>query len=151
MKIIEIISDYILEFPIMEMAVERKFAIHQIHGLSMTLSDHLIKLYAFDDNARDHWIKEINSFLNKIDNYKLKPNSKKLSGDTYYRLLFSEPLDSGADEIGRRIEKMQSDEYSECKRSSLSNAMILEKLEKLLRTISFDMANNKYKSFRNYI
>lgn len=152
MRIFEIITDYLLDSPLFEMAFERKTVVNKVRDISITLSRHLIKYLAFDDQAKNHWLNEINGYLNMIDDVTLKPNNKKLSGDVYYSLLWDGPLNDGIDSITRKIRSMTRNEYKDCKRSQLSDAQIYETLEKVLHKLSYDMANNIFTGdFSDYI
>ena len=103
MRIFEILTDKILDLPLFEMAMERKHVIQNVRGLSAPLALHLIKYYAFDDQAKNHWLSEITSFLEQIDSYTLKPKGKKLDGSQYYSLLWDEPLGNGVEWLEKTI------------------------------------------------
>lgn len=150
MRLFEIITDRILNSKVMEMALEKSRCIDKIRDLSFPLSIHLIKYYAFDDQAKNHWLTEINSYLIQINHYRIKPNSKKLKAEVYYQLLWDEPLNNGVKFIDDTLYTLQGDQYSTCKRSSLSSHEIYEKCEKILHRLSYDIANGKFTGIRNY-
>lgn len=151
MKFLDFLIDRLNETTLIEMAYERKTAINKVRGVQSQIASHLIKLYAFDDIAKEHWISEIDTWMQIADDIGIKPNNKKLSGDMYYQLLWDEPLNNGVAFITRVINKLKKGQYASCKRSTLSDAQIYEQIEKLLHTISYDMANNKFMTFRDYI
>lgn len=151
MRFIEFLADKLMETSLFEMAYERKKAINEVSALARQIKTHLVKLYAFDDQAHDHWVMELDTFFSDIDDITLTPNNKKLSGDIYYQLLWDQPLNNGVGFITKLINRMVARQYSNCKRSSLTDVQIYEQIEKVLHTISYDIANNKFVSFRNYV
>lgn len=151
MSLFELFIDHLFDVPLFEMAYERRKAIDVIRGVAPTLAIHLIKYYAFDDVSKGHWASEINGYLSRIDNTTLKPNNKKLSGETIYKLLWDEPLNNGIGFITKNITKLQAGDYGSVKRSDLSDQEIYEAIEKLIHTVSYDISNNKFVSFTQYV
>ena len=149
MRISEIILDKLNETALFEMAFERKTAINIVRGKAKPIVDHLIYLLIYkNSNARNHWKSELSAFINSIDYLYLKPSKRKLSGNDYYNLLFEEPL--GGDII--QIEKLLSQALSkEGDPNATINPYILkESLEKIIHKLSFDLANDQYKSIDDY-
>jgi len=151
MRLFDIIFDRLTDIPLIEMAYRRKTAIDAVRSYAPTISLHLVKYYAFDDQAKNHWVVELDNYFEEINRIVLKPNNKKLSGDTYYSLLWDEPLNNGVGFITNVIERLSKKEYKNCKRSALTDAKIYENCEKILHVISYDIANNKYTDFKDYI
>jgi hypothetical protein len=152
MRIFEIFADNVFKISLMEMAFERKVCIDTIRGLAYPISIHLVKVLAFDDEANAHWVKELDTFLEQVNSLTMKPKGKKLKGETYYSLLWDEPLNNGipfiTDIIGKLVRKGG---YENCTRSSLTDAQIYEQCEKILHKVSYDIALNKYQDFSDYI
>jgi len=151
MKLFELFADNVFRISIMEMAYERRKCVDIITGISPEISNNLIKILAFDDQAKTHWLKEINAHLYKVDDLFLKPNNKKLSGDMYYKLLWDEPLNNGVSYITNKIDRYINTTYSKCKRSTLSEYEIYEQCERILHDISYDIAHGKFTSIEKYI
>lgn len=150
MRLYDIICDKIINSRLLEMALERRVCMDKVRDLSLPLSLHLIKYYAFGDQEKNHWLTEINSFLVKISTLRTKPNSKRLKPDVYYSLLWDEPLNNGVSALQDTIELLQADEYAKCIRSDLTEYQIYEKLEKLIHKLSYDIADGSFRSIRNY-
>ena len=83
---------------ILEMSFDAKRAMIKIGGIADPLNRHLMKLWMYPD-AKDipHWKDEIDTWVDTIANMEIKPNQKKLSKETYFRILYEEPLDDISD------------------------------------------------------
>ena len=87
MKLIEILDNILLE-----MSYPRKKAENKIENLNHAIISHIacILLIKFDDSQKqyyNHWINEVNSYLFKIDEIRIKPKNKKLPFRRYFELL----------------------------------------------------------------
>ncbi len=76
------------------MAYPRKYVENIIIGLEDPLNEHLVKLVGFDFSAeqRNHFRREIRTWLGKIQRLRLKPDSRTGSFKFYYDLLFDYPF-----------------------------------------------------------
>lgn len=150
MKIKDLIADWLCETEIFEMAYQRKKAIEIVRNHQRQIAKHIIKYLYYDASleTKKHWVAEINAWLATIDEIKLK-NGKKLSGDVYYDLLFNEPLGEVTDISGiiKNIDKFEDMKYFN-KIGTLSELHV--SCEKLLHTISYDLANDKFEDFSYY-
>jgi hypothetical protein len=152
MKVYEIVTDWLICSPLFEMAYKRKFATDKIRELAPNIAEHLVKVLAFNDEAKNHWITEINTWVRKINNITLKPKGNKLPADTYYELLWDEPLNNGVPFITHMIESMVRHEYENVSRSNLSDQQIHDECERILGDLSYDLASNcGYIDIRKYI
>lgn len=150
MRISEIILDKLNETALFEMAFERKTAINIVRGKAKPIVDHLIYLLIYkNSNAINHWKSELSAFINSIDYLYLKPSKRKLSGNDYYNLLFEEPL--GGDII--QTEKLLSQALSKegDPNATINPYFLKESLEKIIHKLSFDLANDQYKSIDDYV
>jgi len=78
----------------------------RLASLAEPVTDHLIKLYLFSNSEyRDHWRKEIWSFLNKVP--KLRMNNKFPSSNFIFKLI------SGYADMASQLMFATIDEYSE--------------------------------------
>lgn len=151
MKITDAVLDLLNDTLLFEMAYERKVAINKIRELQTEICVHLVKYFYFEYNRNsDHWLTEIDAWLSKINFIRLKPNGKKLSGDAYYNILFDEPLGHGVVAIND-ITTYLNRTYKDLSKSGLSDYQILEKTEKALHSISYDIANSKFTTLKDYI
>jgi hypothetical protein len=109
MKLVEILDNILLE-----MSYPRKKAENKIENLNHAILSHIvcILLIKFDDSQKqyyNHWISEVNSYLFKIDEIRIKPKNKKLPFRRYFELLFNEYADVGLENfvifVKHRIEE----------------------------------------------
>ena len=83
---------------LLELSFDAKTIIWKIRGLSDPIIAHLIKLYMFPNSTyRDHWINEVSIWLGNIADYNVKHYRRKLSEETYFKLLFEELLEDISD------------------------------------------------------
>jgi len=74
-KITELLLDKFASTALFEMARSRKDAKDLITTLSPHIIAHLVKLFVLNSpENKNHWIKEINSWLNQIDDIYKKPD-----------------------------------------------------------------------------
>jgi len=79
-----------------EMSFKKHWVENKIRDISPNILLHFMKLiYIKRKNDYKHWIKEINTNIIDIDDkfIKLKGKEKKLKNKTYFKLLYSEPIE----------------------------------------------------------
>ncbi len=78
----------------MVVAYPRKYLEHIIIGLEDPLNQHLVKLAGFDfpPEQRQHFRREIRTWLDKLQRLRLKPNNRSGSFKFYYDLLYDYPF-----------------------------------------------------------
>jgi hypothetical protein len=76
------------------MALPRKLVEQTILGLYDPINAHLVKLVGFDfsDEARQHFRREIKTWLRKIQRLRIKPNNRTAPVKFYFDLLFDYPF-----------------------------------------------------------
>ena len=76
------------------MAFPRKLVEHAILGLYDQINLHLIKLAGFDfpPETRQHFRRELESWLDEIQRMRMKPNNRTGSFKFYFDLLFDYPF-----------------------------------------------------------
>ena len=76
------------------MAFPRKLVEHAILGLYDQINLHLIKLAGFDfpPDTRQHFRRELETWLDKIQRMRMKPNNRTGSFKFYFDLLFDYPF-----------------------------------------------------------
>jgi hypothetical protein len=95
------------------LAYPRKMVESILVGLSDPLNDHLIKLMGFDfpPELRDHFRREVRTWLKKIQILRFKPSNRTGSIKFYFDLLFDYPFGGVEEQNVRRIADAIADEY----------------------------------------
>ena len=151
MKLKTLLEDWVFNLPIFEMAYERREAINQIENLNYQIALHLTKVLTVDISSETklHWLSELNAWLRKINNIKIKGKRPKFDKDVYYKHLFIHllgDLDSFID-ISYDI-KRDNQNYTFIKEPHNAS---YKKLEYVLNAICYDIANYKFSSIHDYI
>lgn len=151
MKIADIVTDWIINTELFEMAYQRKAVIGRVRSLQDEIATHLIKheYYDVSEETKSHWRSEINAWIGRIQKSKLKGN-KMLSGSTYYDLLFNEPLGERSDVVGiiRVIDKIDGmGKYNKVGTVD----QLHERLEKILHQLSYDISNQRIETIDYYL
>ena len=77
-----------------ELSFDAKTMIIRIRGLANPINFHLMKLYMYPNSShKEHWISELKTWFRDISIMEVKPRRRKLSKDTYFTLLYKEPLE----------------------------------------------------------
>lgn len=146
MRLIEILIDKIIELPLLEMAIERKMAHRDIHGISFELTNHIIKTLVIPESGdREHWKNEIDEWLQNIQRIILKPKNKRLSQTQYFEWLVREP-EYVADERWIRLLKHRYKDENFVVSYDLN-----ETLQHILYRLCVDLGNNQFESIENYL
>jgi hypothetical protein len=97
----------------MEMAYPRKYVENIIIGLEDPLNEHLVKLVGFDfpGEQRDHFRREVRTWLAKIQRLRMKPDSRTGSFKFYFDLLFDYPFGGVEVQNMRTMVELISEEY----------------------------------------
>lgn len=132
-----------------EMAYERKKAEAEVSGLADPIMLHIIKVLYFEDkiNHSKH-IKDINNWLKKIQQIRLKPNGSNVKERDYYQWLFSEPYD-GLETL-EYILDIRLDDYASLK-TLLPREMLNEQLFEIYARLSEDLSKTKFKTIEDYL
>lgn len=87
-KIVLGFADWLLETSLLEMASDKNSNKLYIQSLKHTLNEHLFKYYLMPNCIdRNHWLKEITSYLRQIDDCYWNKN-KHFDFEDYYKWLF---------------------------------------------------------------
>lgn len=136
----------------MEMAYQRKDLIGQIRNLQHEIKTHLVKVFVFEQHTdQKHWQTELDGWLSRIDEMFLKPSKRKLSGDTYYQLLFVEPLGGGIHELNQSLKHLRKKGFDVDSVTAEQRLLAYQNIETVVRQIAFDIANNKFEDFGSYL
>lgn len=97
----------------MVMALPRKLVEQIILGLYDQINVHLVKLVGFDfpSDLRQHFRRELRSWLNKIQRLRMKPNNRPGSYKFYYDLMYEYPFGGVEIENMRSIIDLISEDY----------------------------------------
>jgi hypothetical protein len=79
---------------LLEMAYPKRYVEQIITGLADPINEHLIKLvgFEFSPELRQHFHEELDTWLDKIQRLRMKPNNRTGSPKSYYDLLFDYPF-----------------------------------------------------------
>lgn len=79
---------------ILEMAYPKRYVEQIITGLADPINEYLIKLigFEFSPELRQHFHQELDTWLDKIQRLRMKPNNRTGAPKFYYDLLFDYPF-----------------------------------------------------------
>jgi hypothetical protein len=79
---------------LLEMAYPKRYIEQIITGLADPVNEHLIKLvgFEFSSELRQHFHQELDTWLDKIQRLRMKPNNRTGTPKFYYDLLFDYPF-----------------------------------------------------------
>ena len=154
MTIVEVTNlflDYVSSTVLFEMADSRQDARSDVRNMREPIINHLLYLYLYPNSInKNHWLTELSTFFDKIDNLYLKPTGKrKLTGNDYYELLFRQPLEGDIRQLNKRLKRVVEKEGKP--EVNYTSAEILEKLEKTLHSLSYDLSLDTYSSITDYL
>ena len=79
---------------ILEMAYPKRYVEQILTGLADPINEHLIKLvgFEFSPELHQHFRQELDTWLDKIQRLRMKPNNRTGTAKFYYDLLFDYPF-----------------------------------------------------------
>lgn len=79
---------------LLEMSYPKRYVEQIITGLADPINEHLIKLagFEFSPELRQHFRQELDTWLDKIQRLRMKPNNRTGTPKFYYDLLFDYPF-----------------------------------------------------------
>ena len=130
-----------------EMSFEAKLAKRKIEDLQFEISQHVMLIYlgTLTENENiDHWKAETLAWLRKINDIRIKPKQRKFSCETYYEILFNQPLNIGTENfINRVYTDMKFDNiYINLTKDNIIK--MYQNIEKFYRSICTSLANNSF-------
>jgi hypothetical protein len=95
------------------LAYPRKLVEQIVLGLSNPLNRHLVKLVGFDfpPETRQHFRREVRTWLNELQALRLKPHNRPGSFKLYFDLLFEYPFGGVEVQNMRAMMELIADEY----------------------------------------
>ena len=137
--------DFLNKTRLFEMAFERKDAIKKLDNLSYEISIHLLKLIVFNNsNNFNHWLGELNSWLNQVDDIRLKPNNKKLKEEDYLKYLKELYLEN-IDQVEKNIKKLKN-RYPEEKVIYDNPNFVYDKIKVILNKSCKQLLEDKFEN-----
>lgn len=135
-----------------EMAETRAQAERIVRGIGDEIVLHLVKvLYWEDDLNKEKHLKDIQTWLNKINRITLKPNNKSIKEKDIYHWLWDGPFGNGCEWFERLIIKKELSAYHDLPRTELSSEELYRKLERICKEISRDISTDEFISIENYL
>ena len=154
MKLAEVILDKIADSQLFEMARSRKDAKTLITGLSAPIITHLVKLFVFNSpENKNHWIKEIDSWLNQIDDIYLKPTNKKPDWQTIYNwIVFDGSPHYDVDYVEGKVRKWINQDYMGVEVYDYDADLVLNQIFKIIENVAKDIeVPNTFVSIKEYL
>lgn len=135
------------------MSKSRKDAKNNITALSPQIFNHLLKLFVFNDpQNKNHWINEIDNWLNQIDEIYLKPTNKKPDWQTIYNwLVFDSAPHYSPEFIDLKVRKWKKSEYKSAMVYDYDGTVVLNQILKILEKVSKDIAGDKFVTAQDYM
>jgi len=98
-----------------EMSYPKTYVEHIFMGLEDPLNQHLIKLVGFDFSyeQRQHFKREVRTWLNKLQRLRMKPDNRTGSFKFYYDLLFDYPFGGVELQNMRLMMQLISEQYDD--------------------------------------
>jgi hypothetical protein len=138
-KLIDILN----ETKLFEMAFERKDALRKLDNLSYEISKHLLKLIIFNDsNNFNHWLGELNGWLNQIDSIEIKPNMKKLREEDYLKFLKEHYLEN-EDQVNKMVQKIKKT-YKDEQVIYDEPSFVFDKTETILNRVCLSLSKDTF-------
>ena len=132
-----------------EMAIDRSKAEKVITSLSDEVYEHLLKiLYWKDELNYNKHIKDIDTWLIKVDRIEIKPNSKKLKTQDYLNWLY-EDMHSSERQLEKTINKLSKDYGNLPIVTDKTN--LYQKIKNIYSELSKDLSSDKFSTISKYI
>ena len=108
------------------MAFPRKLVEHVILGLYDQVNIHLVKLAGFDFSAelRQHFHRELDVWLTKIQSLRFKPSNRTGSSKFYFDLFYEYPFGGVETENMRRVMSLIAREYPNARPTKRPEEMV---------------------------
>jgi hypothetical protein len=108
------------------MAFPKKLVEHAILGLYDQINLHLVKLIGFDfaPETRQHFRRELQTWLDKIQRLRMKPNNRTGSFQFYFDLLFEYPFGGVELQNMRKMMDFVNREYGAVPRTKNPDEMV---------------------------
>jgi hypothetical protein len=116
----------------------------------MTFDTHLIKCLRYKNSIySNHWINELNGYLNILKNIRLKPNNKIFTYEEFYKMLCDYYLENVYD-LYVILSELDV-HYSELIVDEPDNENLLKQSHNIIHDISLDLSNKTAKNMVDYL
>jgi hypothetical protein len=149
MRIRDVLLDFLNETALFKMAYRRRIAIDRVRDLQQEIADHLIKVIMYSDTMHiNGWFNELNSWFDRIQNYRVKNNNMPLDQITLMNLLFKEPLGTVDDvqSVMNHLHKRMPELFI----TQFDCQIVHEQLYWILTNICSDISKNKFINISDY-
>ena len=149
MRLIDLISYTTL----CEMAFDRKTAKDKVTDLSSQIFEHLLKLFVFNSPENSaHWITEINGWLWKIDDIKLKTTKQKPSPhDLHNWLILDSAPHYDAKWVTDTVGKLKRRQYKDISVREFDPTFVIDKMIQIMARVCIDISNNSFDDIKDYL
>lgn len=128
-----------------EMSTSRSKAEDEISWLAPQIMKHLIKIIKWKDESNfNKHVSDLDQWLLKIQDIKLKPNNKRVKEEDYYKWLYLERVEDVQKWVRRDLHK-----YNELP-VLVDNNKLIEKLRVLYQVLCKDLHNDDFYSINSY-
>ena len=150
MLIRELLINGLISTNLFEMAFSKKVAIDRARDLQLQIARHLVKIIMYSESQYvSHWSSEVNTWLDKIQDHRLKGTNRPLSESELTNILFIEPLGTISD-VQARMNRNYRD-YPDLKIDQSDALEISKQLSWILPKICDDISNENFTDIRMYI
>lgn len=130
-----------------DMAYSRRKAEQIITSLEDPINQHLIKLLAFEGGSREHWLRELDAWLTRINRIVWTRTNRPFDAAFYRRALFDEPF-GGVEErnVGGLIDLITRQYGLELRRNDKDIPTIARDLRAFHSRLAEGFAQGRYDS-----
>jgi hypothetical protein len=149
MNLKEILVNGLMSTSIFEMAFTRKVAIDQARNLQLEIAKHLVKLVMYHQSSYvDHWAAELNAWMHKIQDRRLKGTNKPLDYQTLLNLLHDEPLGTIHD-VQKKMNRVFN-EYPKLNIDQPDAQQVSKTLIPVLQQVCSDISTDSFVDVKKY-
>lgn len=152
-RLIEYLLDKLQHSPLMEMAFFRASISEKVGHLQIQIARHICKLLTMpNDISYNHWQQEVNAWIHDIQDMTItKTNQKRLDGNRYYFILFTEPFGEGVWEFEMRLKTLKTEGYNIPKFTEQEIRLLYQKLEQIYHDVCYDISLGKFVGIQDYL
>lgn len=150
MKLSELLSDLLLRTQLFEMAFAKRVAMDRARDLQFPIAEHLVKIVMYQGALPEaHWIKEVNTWLQRIQTHKLRGTNKPLGEKELFLILFDEPLGTLVDV--QDLMNLVHLQHPDLNIVEPDAALVSKKLLWVLSNASREISHKQFKGIESYV
>ena len=129
------------EIDLLEMTFNRDIIERKFRGREETMTEHLVKLLAFDvqEATRAIWKKEIRNHLLYLSALRAR-NKKPIPAEFIWQWLYTDPIEGNEIGVIQSYIFMHQDDYD---RNSVTPQQIAQQIQAFYKVVSLDLAQGK--------